>query len=302
MYDQPKASVRTRVTLLVSISLILMQGVLVSAFEMTDTLRQVSLALTVVSLAVALAMMLWACTQVRGALAPKRNSAIIAIAGATIRAAALAPLILQDARLTGGLLSSSAMTWLTIGYALLFAGFIMMVADTAHESPILLPAAISIGCAIAVFGAFCFATFGPVPGMPTEFTPRDRLALGLLTADVSLAALATTIALASLSRQKGVLTRPWLWVATGVVLAAMGDSVQPLLSLEDTALYTGLLWVFGYALIAYGASFLIDVIRWSESGPQARASLLYRPAAAPADAGAAHSWGTSAIDTPANVE
>lgn len=151
---------------------------------------------------------------------------------------------------------------LAAAYTLLFAGFFgaaLGLSTRPNARRAALTALLVVSLLAVVFG---FAAYGPVPSIATVLTARDGFAIVLLVGDLALLGLTAFVMLALLDAPGGALSRAWVWIFVGVILAAAGDCVMPLLEPADSALYTSLLWGVAYALIAVGASLTVDIIRW----------------------------------------
>lgn len=263
MAGSPVRSGMTRVAKLSAFGFVIVQGVLASYYGINPVFSKASAFVSLLSVVVALSIVVWASLSIHGPLVPPRRFAFIGAVGATLRLVALPPAGLPFAWQGAGIPVAHAI--LAAGYVLLLVAFTGAVRDTAKRVSIWFPHMLSVGCGFAMWLLIVLAAFGPLPGVPTVLSSRDVLALWLLSADMLLTALTATVALGSLRFHDGVVSMPWLWVVYGLAVTAMGDSVQPLLKLEESAMFTGLLWGLGYLLVAVGFSMLRDSVVWNES-------------------------------------
>lgn len=231
--------------------------------EINPVLSRVSSVLSVGSVLISLVFVLLASFRIHGSLVPSRRYAFIGVGGAGLRLIALPPVDLP------WVASSTAptavgQTLLVLAYVLLVTAVAGLVRHTAKRVSIWLPHMLTLGCGLAMWLLIALAAFGPLPAVHTVMTDRDVFAMWLVAADVLLTALVATVSLGSLRFNNGAVSLPWMWIAYGMAVAAMGDSVQPLLKVDEAAMFTGLFWGLAYLLTAIGFSSLRDSVVWND--------------------------------------
>lgn len=265
--DWPSTSLRTRIFESIAVALVVAQSS-IAIFLADGETAALGKALGIMVMLVSLAMILWAVMHLRGELAPNRWAGILIIAGATARAVGLLPLSYGPSVRTDGLLTSGQSLVVAVSYVLLVAGFLWIALSYRGRIKGISPLVFSSAAALTVGTMFAVGAFAPLPAMPTVLTARDIFAALLLAGDVTLLGLASFVAVANLQLAGGVMSRPWLWIAVGELVIAMGDAVHPLLAANDAVIFTPILWGLGYVLGAVGASLMIDTLDWHDRLPK----------------------------------
>lgn len=259
MPSWPNVSMRTRVYELIAVGFTIVQASLVFFTPVGQT-PPLAEYIGISVLLLSLSMVLWVVVRLHGWLETQSWIGILLIGAAALRAWALLPLTYLMPEPPQMLLPRTQLIVLAGAYAVAAAGFTGTALLVTQRRDALRPAGLAVFGAVIVGALFYLASFGPLPGMPTVLTARDKLAMFMLAGDLLLLAISSFVMLKALDRPGGTMARPWLWISVGMLILAMGDSVQPLLAIRDAAEFSALLWGLGYAMVGAGASIIVDVV------------------------------------------
>ena len=261
--DWPKSGIRTRVFGVLSVGLVVAESGLVVMHPWgaasLDAANYAGLFVTVI----AIAMAVWSAF----AYSDKRIIALsmLMAAGISLRAFGLLKFTYRVPAIPP-LTPDPVTRWvLYAAYACLFGGLLGSAFGLGSRVHAQRPALLALGATLLLGAVFGAAAYAPLPALATVLTARDEFAIALLVGDLLLLGLASFVMFALLEVPGGALSRAWVWLFVGLMLAAAGDSVFPLLEPVDTTMYTSLLWGGAYALVGIGASLSVDIMRWHAS-------------------------------------
>jgi hypothetical protein len=260
MDDWPRSKTRTKLFAVAGVGAVLVQGA-VTVFNLLGShSRFIADSLGVLVVAASVLIAIWCATKNRD---PRVLflSAFLSL-GITLRAIGLATFSYFTPPVPPVVPSVGARLVLVAGYAALAVGLLGSAIGLGRRVNVRIPATLSVAAGLFVAFVLAFAAFGPVPGAENVFTSRDLFAGAIFTADSLLFAVSAFVTLSLLQISGGTMSRAWLWITVGLLLATMGDTALPMLEPADAPHYVSLMWGAGYALAAVGALLSLDINEW----------------------------------------
>jgi hypothetical protein len=258
--DWPPSSIRTKAFAVIGVGAVLLQGTITAFNLLGPSSRMAADSLGVLVVISAVLVSLWCASKNRERRA-LLLSALLSV-GITLRAVGLLKFSYFTPSIPAEVPGMGARVVLAASYLALGGGLAASAIELSRRVRAQSAAVLSVGAGVLVASFLGFAAFGPVPGPFAVYTARDQFAAALLSADVVLFALSAFVTLSLLHIGGGTMSRAWLWITVGLLLAAMGDTALPMLEPADAPHYVSLMWGCGYALAAVGALLALDINEW----------------------------------------